>query len=212
MTIELDQHRHHRDVDSYSSLESLLADQAVVLRVTDDSSLSPITQAGFYCTAPIFDPVTVPNKKWMSRLSQWYKPSNDRFFEASTQKIVNHVNGGWRKTRGRKSEWISTTGDVAWAIWEIVRRLQRGCDYVELTVIERQNGVGLDVWAGPCIKLHYLRWTADYDSALSFAGAAREIILHGRIFARDILETTIWTREVSSSTPPSLHRTDRSRR
>ncbi|WVQ65740.1 uncharacterized protein L199_003918 [Kwoniella botswanensis] len=100
---------------------------------------------------------------------------SDRVNRDSVLGIIKHIVSGWTYDSwwydygSKSSPWISTTTDFRWAIWEIARRLTKlNRDQVELTRTSE------DCY-GFC--------------QIGFGG-----VVPWRIFDKDVLESTTWTR------------------
>lgn len=113
---------------------------------------------------------------------------------------------------GVESEYISTTGDLDWAVWEIVRRLKiLRRQQVDLAIVTRQNAYSpryrgcKAFWLVAADKIlqgrSELNWAE--DEAVRFATSSNEILYYGRIFRKDMISNLTWTDEVNRS-PSSL--------
>lgn len=105
------------------------------------------------------------------------------------------------------SQWISTTSDIEWAIWEIARRFSvRRTQWADLTVIKRNmyytggyrgaRMLGLDPGEVLLKQGFY-----NVSPAVAFARASSELVWLGRIFPKDILESSEWDVDVSPDAP-----------
>ncbi len=187
-------------MDTYKIIQAL-QDDGQLLRVWDETSVSPRTSSGF--TATNFNR-TMTNKRW----SQKYQDREDTTIEDgdSRDEVVRHVTGKWGwSTYAYDSDYISTTGRFDWAIWEIVRRLKEvRRDEVYLAVIDRYNFYSPNyrgcktfwVDAVDKIKEGKVYNGSQEEEALRFARASNEILYFGRIFDKDVLANTTWTEKV----------------
>lgn len=125
--------------------------------------------------------------------------------------VENHVMGGWYEDRAEFYTraiipWISTTCSFKWAIWEIARRLStsRGAHSTyDLSVIKRRLYIPSAYRGSKMIGLEAeqvlqaIPTDLRNDRAINFARSSSEILWYGRIFLKDIYETTKWTVTVS---------------
>ncbi|WVF69218.1 hypothetical protein IAT40_003994 [Kwoniella sp. CBS 6097] len=130
------------------SLQVGLGNAAFALRISDETSLSPLTPNGFTATSDRFRPPP-SNPAW----KRFYQPLRGNTSwtrdQSKLQELVQHVTGGWQgwtrndilvDTDTLESDWISTSVDLEWCLFEIIRRLiVLGRDQVELTVIRRRQ-------------------------------------------------------------------------
>ncbi|KAK8864614.1 hypothetical protein IAR55_001864 [Kwoniella newhampshirensis] len=203
--------RYHGD-----SIVAGVNDHHFVLRITDGTSVSRLNHDGFTASHDDFeDPI--PGRIWRS--DHHYKHDNTEWLdEYDYEKIVKHVNGGWvgyRARSGGQSRWISTSASFEWTIWEIARRLEKlGRSKVYMTIITRWDRYsdryrGLKDVQFPAASLleDYLEdvYYGDVEAveALRFARASSEMLYYGRIFAKNIVETTKWTADlIAYHAPP----------
>ncbi|OCF42042.1 hypothetical protein I317_04128 [Kwoniella heveanensis CBS 569] len=137
------------------SLDHGLSNATLVLRITDDTSVSPLTPIGFTATSTRFRPA--PSNTAWKRFHQPLRGNTSWTRDPSKlQQLVDHVTGGWKgytPGRGRNnveadadngdiigSDWISTSVDLEWCLFEISRRLTVLPRYkVQLSVITRRK-------------------------------------------------------------------------
>lgn len=195
--------------------------QQLVLRVHDNTSVSPLTASGFVATDPRSDG-RVSRREWDVARQRLVGPGlRDR--PNLIRSIPVHITSGWAKgydpvesavpdpETTPPSSWISSTGSFEWAVWEIARRLKvfSDRDEVSLSVIRTPKNHppgyrgprGFAVRAEPTIAYHLKRhdiWdSSDYPTvirAVNFSKASEELLWYGRIFARDVIQTSTWTR------------------
>ncbi|WWC62568.1 uncharacterized protein I303_105164 [Kwoniella dejecticola CBS 10117] len=177
-----------------------------VLRIHDESSATPLTINGFTATSREFSP-SPSGTRW--KRDYQYLRGNRAYLKDrdELEGIVKHVTGGWgdKEEAEGGSKWISTSGDLEWAIYEIARRLsifQRS--EVELSLIKHEKfprsfkGIK-DIQVDPLPLLNrFLQNRQNGDKkltqqAIHFANASNEILYFGKIFPKFILETTVWT-------------------
>lgn len=130
--------------------------------------------------------------------------------EMIQEDIIKHVLGGWpgytREYTG-PSEWISTSSSLDWSIWEIARRLVKlRRPYVELSLIAKNDGYKRNYKGNKMFHEDAAKrieeygekyWlTEDQKMALNFARASSEVACFGRIFKKDIIANTRWTKMV----------------
>lgn len=191
---------------SAEDLDQEVHSRLLVVRVTDETSLSPrCRNDDFVATSSEFDPHP-DNEDWslyyQGKFLNWTSLTR-----RDVDSVVEHVTGGWNYWGfGKSSPWISTSADLDWSIWEIARRLVRlDRDEVELSVIRRKHAknyrglksVRIDTF--DVLRLHEKDnyYHSDLDDAMNFARASDEVLFCGRIFGKDVLETTTWTYYVS---------------
>jgi hypothetical protein len=193
-----------------------------VLRVHDDTSISPLTSSGFIANDPRFEG-RASRREWDLTQRQFVGGGlRDR--PNLIRSIPVHITSGWASRQydpfvsfvpdneTPPSSWISSTGSFEWAIWEIARRLTKfpDRDEVSLSVIRTARHYppgyraprGYAIWAEPAMW-HYIErklWDSsdeDYPTvirATRFAKASQELLWYGRIFASDVIQTSTWTR------------------
>ncbi|OCF54873.1 hypothetical protein L486_07528 [Kwoniella mangroviensis CBS 10435] len=100
----------------------------------------------------------------------------------------------------KNSPWISTSTDFKRAIWEIARRLSKlNRLEVKLTLIRRNKKYSGLYKGTKSIQIDPVDYLVKYTgeqvkTAMDFAKSASEVLYYGRIFDKDVLESTIWTR------------------
>lgn len=187
-------------------IQNALSSNGIVLRITDDNSITPRTVDGYTassCTVPSYTSSDEWRQYYQGRYPNW-RSLDDQEVDG----IVDHITGGWRGySWNTHSDWISTSASLMWIIWEIARRLDRDdCLEIELAVIRRKfhsgyrgiKPVRLD--AAETLRLYYHRTNYNHTevvNAIRFARASSEVVFFGRIFDKDVLETTFWTLAVS---------------
>jgi len=191
-----------------SEIRSGLSNNSIVLRVTDNDSITKRTSDGYTALSDIV-PSYVSLEYWR-RYYQGLFPNWQCLSEHEADGLVEHITEGWsRYGRNRDSDWISTSASLAWTIWEIARRLDRNYRLdIELAVIRRKfhsgyrgaKPVRLD--AADTLRLFYTR--TDYDhprviDAIKFARASSEVVFYGRIFEKDVMDTSSWSIDVSQT-------------
>ncbi|WVQ96721.1 hypothetical protein IAU59_003828 [Kwoniella sp. CBS 9459] len=196
-----------------ASLESGLFHGTLSLRISDKTSLSPLTTAGFTATSARFEPC--PSNSAWKRLHQPLRGNTSWTRDpAKLQELVQHVTGGWagwarnERKDGLKleSDWISTSVDLEWCLFEISRRLVvLNRDNVELSVIRRRQQYSRRYKGAKMIhhdpaalimKLKpYQVDEKDRQDALNFIRASSELLYYGRIFMKEIIETSEWTND-----------------
>ncbi|WWC88577.1 uncharacterized protein L201_003489 [Kwoniella dendrophila CBS 6074] len=146
---------------------------------------------------------------------QWQR-YEDEWISTNTRidSIADHVTGGWNDydyglLESRESDWISTSNDFYWLIWEITRRLTKlKRSKVELHLIRKLEYTSRyykgnkPIIVDPLQKIRekiqddIYHWFdhSKLDAAKKFAYTSGEILFYGRIFRKDILETSVWTR------------------
>lgn len=124
--------------------------------------------------------------------------------------VEDHILGGWYPSSyifRNPSKWISTTGDIRWAIWEIARRLiNTKAQDARLTVIRKQMEYSPSYKGARMIgvdpeEVLRARGLDSSHRAVRYSQASSEILWYGRIFPKDIFETTIWNATVSPYPP-----------
>ncbi|WWD04908.1 hypothetical protein V865_002979 [Kwoniella europaea PYCC6329] len=190
-------------------IEDGLKDQDFVLRLTDSRSITKLTWKGFSSSSDQFDPCP-SNRKWKYHFQHLRYHDEWMGDQDIVESMSNHINGGWDgysydRDYGQGSDWISTSTDLQWTIWEITRRLTKlHRSKVDLHLIRKglwisRNYRGCEpIWVNPT---SYLRKQArleyyyenPYRKAYNFAKASGEMLCYGRIFDKDILESTKWT-------------------
>lgn len=105
-----------------------------------------------------------------------------------------------------QSPWISTTGDLNWAIWYIARLLSRNRGHVHLSIINntRRSWVSGELRISPFLNRPRAEWDnlpsvgrERYLRARSSAARAREVLFYGRIFGESVLADMTFTHHVS---------------
>ncbi|WVF69220.1 hypothetical protein IAT40_003996 [Kwoniella sp. CBS 6097] len=185
--------------DMAERVEEAVRNGSAVLRITDESSVIPLRSDGFTATAEQFDP-PLRAKRWKEDYEwRWYDTEWRNDLEA-TNSICRHISGGWEYAEDVETDWISTTADLDWAVWEIARRLTIfDRDAVDLTVIRRRSRYSPEHRGPRAIFLDAAEHLASISLTMygrdcwRFARASSEILFYGRIFRCDILETTTWT-------------------
>jgi len=116
-----------------------------------------------------------------------------------TDTVIDHILGGWRRPYAYdvQSEWISTTANHEWAIWETVRRLASGqVSWVSLASVAKHVNYSpsyrgtrmIGVEATPYLpEMGY----DDRDNCVRFAELSSEFLWYGRIFPKDIVNIEI---------------------
>jgi hypothetical protein len=196
-----------------TELRHLTNTNKLVLRVTDVDSISALSDGGFLSSSASYDG-DVDHAQWrfshMGLFSRW-----DALVDSELDDIVRHITSGWTSRYGYygdTSEWISTSAELEWPIWEIARRLTKcPVTWVDLSVIRRGHAAGykglravkIDAW--DTLRLHAQKRGYRHDklnAALTFSGAANEVLFYKRIFKKDVLETTTWTTSVGPACCP----------
>ncbi|WRT67738.1 uncharacterized protein IL334_004710 [Kwoniella shivajii] len=249
-----------------STIQSLLQDKRIVLRITDESSVTPLSSKGFTASSNQFSPVP-SGRIWkrdyhrLRRDQRWLKEKNE------VEGLIDHITGGWvdqtrpnpapehvhgheqeqdrdlvkamtrmgiqeghndlvdamqnmgisknhdkekvngvmdgkenddagegRGSQGiandKASKWISTSTDIDWIIWELVRRLIiLKKDKVNVTIIRRNRKFSRRY------KVNKRDNLVKCQNAPNFFNSSSELLYYGRIFNKDIIETTEWTAE-----------------
>ncbi|WRT67737.1 uncharacterized protein IL334_004709 [Kwoniella shivajii] len=187
-------------------------------RLTDESSITRLTNRGFIASAPKFHPCP-SNKEWKSKYQYLRYNRTWKSDDVIIDSMTNHVTGGWshknknhaiggNSSLSSSSLWISTSSDFQWLIWEIVRRLVKlRRDKVETHLIQKcehisRNYKGLKpIHVDPSphiedkvIEHNHYPFQTVYDVASNFVRASSEILFYGRIFDKNIIESTVWTK------------------
>ncbi|WVW84713.1 hypothetical protein I302_106748 [Kwoniella bestiolae CBS 10118] len=197
-----------------------LSSNQIVLRITDGLSITPLTDLGFTASSTEFQPST-SGRAWkrdyhhMRGNRSWLRDRD------VLEGMVAHITGGWgsipspsvsniqREMEG--SKWISTSGDLDWTIFEISRRLtvlRKDIKEVRLTVVRRYGKISRryqgvkDIEVDPLLHLNkFLKSRRSYGNrekvqkAINFANVSGEVLFLGKKFGKDILESTVWTRD-----------------
>ncbi|RXK39600.1 hypothetical protein M231_03102 [Tremella mesenterica] len=178
-----------------------------VLRIFDLSSVSPLLNDGFTATDEEFKH-SISGTTWKREFQHLHSDDDWLNQEDTIKGMVNHINGGWEYYgNAEPSPWVSTTANFEWAIWEIVRRLDKDMTKsVKLSVINRYDcyssyyhGVkAIHTNASEIIQAFlerpYNYGMYDHERALKFSKTASEVLFYGKIFRKDIVETTRWNR------------------
>ncbi|OCF33451.1 hypothetical protein I316_04871 [Kwoniella heveanensis BCC8398] len=173
--------------------------KAVVIRLTDETSITPLTDNGFTASHPLFEP-SPSDAQW----KRDYKQHNANCLRDSPdarEGIVRHISSGWGYDSTAASPWISTTLSLDWAIWEAARRLAKlDIDWVDMSLIKLEwtynesyrgnRAIWIDPY--PLIK-HYESEELHDRAATAFAKSSSEILAYGRIFKKDIIMTLEWS-------------------
>jgi len=189
------------DLDAADIVERL-DDEDLVLRVHDYRSISILQHDGFTANDVRFKPRT-STRKWISDHQQLRADIEWRESYETVCSMAAHVTGGWNKQRiGFQSPWLSTTGSLEWAVWEIARRLTiMSTDKVELSAIRRQKTFSPRYRGAKPLAIVAERAFRSglpiygLNSALNFARSSSEVLYYGRIFDKDVLETWEFTLE-----------------
>lgn len=105
-----------------------------------------------------------------------------------------------------QSPWISTTGNLDWAIWYIAKLLSRGTAKVHLSIINnnRRTWFTGELRVAPFLNRSKAEWIdlpmvdkQRYLRASAGAGRAREVLFYGRIFGDSLLADLTFTHHVS---------------
>lgn len=141
--------------------------------------------------------------------SKFRKEYNHLYWDKETtydRRIHNHITGGWARTHlyyiRECTPWISTTESFDWAIWEIARRLTiTNEDAFHLSVIRNEMDYTPNYRGARMIGVDALDALVDIgydnrDEAVRYARSSSEVLWYGRIFDKDIIETTTWTHYV----------------
>ncbi|WWD17078.1 hypothetical protein CI109_101515 [Kwoniella shandongensis] len=194
-------------------IRDLVRNHHYLIRLSDESSITPLLENGFTASDDEFDrPISGPN--WKRNYHNKRGDTKWVYRKDNLKDIVAHVAGGWAGYgNGSASKWISTSADFHWAIWEIARRIKvLGRDEVFMSVIQRRERYSrrykgtkdIHFEATPLLGRHLdgLSHSSDdiesVNKAIAVAGRSAEVLYYGRIFGKDIIETTAWTRD---STP-----------
>ena len=184
---------------------------SLALKFTDETRITPLEHDGFTASHP-----GIPHPTTARVFKDKLQPLGDDpgWLEAPStiKSVIHHVSNGWSGYSIRNgSPWISTTGSFEWAVWEIVRRLdvmKRNAVY--LTVVSRQEGHSRNYQGVRHITLDAAeaideycdlncrggRHGVDHKRAHDFATSSQEMLFYGRIFRKDIVDTTTWDNEV----------------
>jgi hypothetical protein len=180
-------------------------------RVTDETSITPYdSEHGFTANH--------------LRLMDGARPMSGKAFKEDIQipvwddsevidTVVDHIVGGWRRPYefNCHSEWISTTANHEWAIWETVRRLASGqVSWVSMASIAKRMTYSPSYSGARMIGVEatpYLRARGydDDDTCVRFAELSSEFLWYGRIFLKDIVKIEHWTLDVSLFVDPVHH-------
>ena len=173
-------------------------------RVTDETSLSPYdSESGFTANHRLFRDGGLPISGTAFR-EDIQRPTLDDYGVTNT--VVGHILGGWRRPFGFdvQSEWISTTANHEWAIWETVRRLASGrVSWVSMASVAKHMNYSSNYRGTRMIGVEatpYLREMGydDRDKCVRFAELSSEFLWYGRIFTKDVVRIDYWTLEVST--------------
>lgn len=187
-------------------IQNALTANSVVLRITGDDSIVQRTSKGYTASSGTVSS-DISKDQWRRLFQGRYPDWRDHDYDGADD-IVNHITGGWSGySSSAESDWISTSASLRWTIWEIARRLDRREQLsIELAVIRRKfpsgyrgaKPVRLD--AADTLRLYRARTHYDHRhlvDAINFARASSEIVFYGRIFGKDVLETSSWDLDVS---------------
>jgi hypothetical protein len=180
--------------------------------VHDDDSASPLTDHGFTATALRPGPFgELSGVTWRNHFQRYLYDEEYLTSDETRKAIAKHVLGGWAgyaRAYTGASDWISTSSSLDWSIYEVARRLVRTrLDEVQLSLINRRNyggryrghrAIHLDAADAVEALMRHQGGRREWVQAINFAAASSEVVFFGRIFDKDIAETTTWTLTVST--------------
>jgi hypothetical protein len=173
-------------------------------RATDKTSVSPYdSEYGFTANHHLFMDGGRPISGTAFR-EDIQRPVIEDYCVTNT--VVDHILGGWRRPFGFdvQSEWISTTANHEWAIWETVRRFASGqVSWVSLASVAKHMNYSSNYRGTRMIGVEatpYLREMGfdNTDKFVRFAELSSEFLWYGRIFPKDVVRVEYWTLEVST--------------
>lgn len=166
-----------------------------VVRVHDSTSTSQLTERGFEASNPKWS--QLPNTAWGRDFKEHYRQRASP--NADTVGLMeDHILAGWNVLSGTPTNFISSSEDLEWVVWEVARRLaRRDTSQIQTTVIRSSwprmyrgnRAVGLKAF-------HILPISGSDSTARDFAVSSQEVLWYGRIFSKDIIETNTWTEAV----------------
>lgn len=211
----------------------------IVFRVYTDLSASPLVWTGDSATSGFFAPNGYlrisPSvyTRLLPGIQTAYSLVDGQYTRHS---LVDHILGKAQQTcvlvpsslqerdstaEDDKSCWISCTGSLVWAMWELARRIAvEGCSEVHVALIKRKpnkqkelageakdyagreisvipgRSISAGLREGRAQQLFSLNTREAYETAAQQAMESEERLYYGRIFAESIEADLIFTREV----------------